>query len=256
MSTRRIKLDIEYDGTDFVGWQVQARGRTVQGELSAALDSFLQQNIVPVGAGRTDAGVHARGQIAHFDTDSEHDPGCMKRALNAILPEDIAIKEVREVPDDFHARYSALSKRYCYSISMAKSPLQRRQAWTLRRPKLDIASMQDASRLLCGVHGFEAFCNHDPPPDSFLCDIADCQWLTAGDELVLEIEANRFLRHMVRIIVGTLVEVGRGKMNAASISKLLTAPDGEDEEIAQRSEAGPTAPACGLCLLYVKYELD
>ena len=228
----------------------------MQGELSAALDGFLQRNIVPVGAGRTDAGVHACGQVAHFDTDSKHDPERMKRALNAILPEDIAIKAVRDVPGDFHARYSALSKRYRYCISMAKSPLLRRQAWTLHRPKLDVASMRDASRLLRGVHGFEAFCNHDPPPDSFLCDIADCQWMTTGDEIVLEIEANRFLRHMVRVIVGTLVEVGRGKMSAASIGELLTAPDAGNEGIAQRSEAGPTAPACGLCLLYVKYEGD
>lgn len=251
MNTRRVRLDIEYDGSEFVGWQIQPQGRTVQGELSTALNRFLQQEIVPVGAGRTDSGVHAHGQVAHFDTDSGHDSDRMRRALNGLLPDDIAITAVREVPADFHARYSPLSKRYRYRISMAKSPLQRRQVWTLCRPALDLSAMQDASRLLCGQHGFEAFCNHDPVPDSFVCDVMDCQWTVEGNDLTFEIEANRFLRHMVRIIVGTLVEVGRGKMTTTSIDHLLSEP--ESERGVDRSDAGPTVPACGLCLLYVKY---
>lgn len=256
MNERRVRLDMEYEGTDFVGWQIQPHGRTVQGELSTALNRLLQQEIVPVGAGRTDSGVHAHGQVAHFDTDCGHDCDRIARALNGLLPDDIAITAVREVPADFHARYSALSKRYRYRISMAKSPLHRRQVWTLHRPALDLAAMQDASRLLCGQHGFEAFCNHDPVPNSFLCDVMDCQWTAEGNELTFEIEANRFLRHMVRIIVGTLVEVGRGKMATGSIGDLLTEPDDQPGDGVDRADAGPTVPACGLCLLYVKYPGD
>ncbi len=253
---RRVRLDIEYEGTDFVGWQIQPQGRTVQGELCSALNSLLQRKIVPVGAGRTDAGVHAHRQVAHFDTDSRHDSDRMLRALNSLLPADVAIKAVREVPSDFHARYSPLSKRYRYRISMAKSPLQRRQVWTLHRPALDVAAMQDASQWLRGLHGFEAFCNHDPVPDSFLCQIIDCHWVLSTDEMTFEIEANRFLRHMVRIIVGTLVEVGRGKMPATSVGDLLTSPETQGDDTVDRSDAGPTVPACGLCLLYVKYPED
>ena len=257
--SRRVRLDIEYDGTDFVGWQIQAQGRTVQGELRAALRRFLQEETVPVGAGRTDAGVHARGQVAHFDTHSTHEPERMVRALNSLLPADIAIAAVRDVPADFHARYSALCKRYRYRISVAKSPLQRRQVWTLCRD-LDLRAMQDASRFLLGVHGFEAFCNHDPVPDSFLCDIRHCQWHTNGTDLTFEIEANRFLRHMVRIIVGTLIEVGRGKLSASGLRALLSEQGDEDDPrhgvTRDRADAGPTVPPCGLCLLYVSYPDD
>ena len=244
---RRIRLDIEYDGTDFVGWQIQAQGRTVQGELSAALGRFLQEEVVPVGAGRTDAGVHARGQVAHFDTHSTHDPERVVRALNSLLPADMAITAAGDVPASFHARYSALGKRYRYRISTAKAPLQRRHAWILYR-ELDLDAMRDAGRLLRGEHGFEAFCNHDPVPASFQCDIVDCHWDFAGTDYTLEIEANRFLRHMVRIIVGTLVEVGRGRLSVADMRELLSGKD--------RSAAGPTVPACGLCLLYVRYADD
>lgn len=254
MSPRRIRLDLEYDGTDFVGWQIQPEGRTVQGELRDALNRLLQQHVVPVGSGRTDAGVHALGQVAHFDTASTHEPERMMRALNSILPADIAVTAVGDVAADFHARYSPISKRYRYRISTSKSPLQRRQVWTLYR-ELDVGAMRDASQHLHGAHGFEAFCNHDPVPDSFLCEILHCQWCVAGADMTLEIEANRFLRHMVRIIVGTLVEVGRGKMAASAMADLLTEPTASTQSAhpARREDAGPTVPAQGLCLVYVRY---
>ena len=254
MNRRRIRLDLEYDGTDFVGWQVQPNGRTIQGELGNALNQFLHQEIVPVGAGRTDAGVHALGQVAHFDTVSSLDCQRMMRALNGILPADIAATAVRDVATDFHARYSAVCKRYRYRISTAKSALQRREVWALYR-HLDSEAMQEASHHLLGTHGFQAFCNQDPVPDSFLCDITHCHWAVSGTDLTLEIEANRFLRHMVRIIVGTLVEVGCGRMVPSSIEDLLTDPGGNLQRgrLADRENAGPTVPARGLCLLYVSY---
>ena len=254
MNLRRIRLDLEYDGTDFVGWQVQPNERTIQGELGNALNQFLHQEIVPVGAGRTDAGVHAQGQVAHFDTVSTLDCERMMRALNGILPADIAATAVRDVAADFHARYSAVRKRYRYRISTVKSTLQRREVWALYQ-NLDAEAMQEASHHLLGTHGFQAFCNHDPVPESFLCDITHCQWTVSGTDLTLEIEANRFLRHMVRIIVGTLVEVGRGRMAVASIEDLLTDPDGNPQRgrLADRKNAGATVPARGLCLRYVSY---
>ena len=242
---RTLRLLLEYQGTDFVGWQIQAQGRTVQGELARALQILLREQVIPIGAGRTDAGTHALGQVAHFHTHSPLPVERLCRGLNGLLPPDIAVLGVDEVPADFHARYSALGKGYRYRICTAKSALDRHLVWSLYQP-LDLEPMVQAARALPGAHQFAAFCNQDPLPDNFICQVKACNWTRQDRELVFAIEADRFLRHMVRILVGTMVEIGRGRRQPEEMEVLLQSSD--------RSAAGPTAPAQGLCLLRVNYK--
>lgn len=252
VSERVIRLDLEYDGTDFVGWQTQARGRSVQGELTRALGAFLHEEVVPVGSGRTDAGTHALGQVAHFRTRSPHSSERMLKALNSLLPPDISVTGCRRAPDDFHARYSAVGKRYRYRIASAKASLDRRFVWTLYRP-LDFERLTRAAIALPGTHHFGAFCKQDPVPDRYDCHIHHCSWIRAGRELVFEVEGNRFLRHMVRILVGTMVEIGLGRRPTEDLAGLLQEDgDGADPR-ASRMRAGATAPSVGLCLVRVLY---
>jgi tRNA pseudouridine38-40 synthase len=241
---RNIRLVIEYDGTDFAGWQIQARGRTVQGELTRVLDILLREPVCPIGAGRTDAGTHALGQVAHFHTRSDLPVGRIRQGLNGLLPADVAVRAADEVPPEFHARYSARSKRYRYRICAGKAALDRGQVWALSHP-LDLEAMREAARILPGVHDFGAFCRQDPVPASLRCHLLDCSWEGRERELVFEIEADRFLRHMVRIIVGTMAEIGAGRRPPAAMADLLAGGD--------RTRAGRTAPARGLCLLRVVY---
>lgn len=241
---RTIRLILEYDGANFAGWQIQADVRTVQGELARALRIFLKEPVCPVGSGRTDAAVHALAQVAHFHTRTDHPPRRIQQALNGLLPPDIAVLAVEEAAPDFHARYSASSKRYRYRIRTTRSALDRTRVWSLYQ-SLDLEPMRAACRTLLGTHSFAAFCKQDPVPNNFNCHIIDCSWQCQGYERVFEIEANRFLRHMVRIIVGTLVEIGRGRRPPEDIASLLARGD--------RARAGPTAPAQGLCLVCVSY---
>ena len=242
---RGIRLLIEYDGSDFVGWQVQKHGRTVQSELANALGILLREEITPIGSGRTDAGTHALGQVAHFHTHSSAATERMLRGLNGLLPRDICIHAVDEVDLDFHARYSAKRKLYRYRIHLGKSAVQRRYTWSLHTA-LDIERMQDASAHLKGTHNFSAFCKQDPVPNLFSCAIYAADWRSEGHELIFEIEGNRFLRHMVRILVGTIVEIGSNKRPPNDLVRLL--------QYGRRKEAGKTAPACGLHLLKVCYD--
>ncbi|MEE2659362.1 MAG: tRNA pseudouridine(38-40) synthase TruA [Candidatus Latescibacterota bacterium] len=243
---RRIRLDMEYDGTDFVGWQTQAQGRTVQGELRRALGIFLQEEAEPVGSGRTDAGTHARAQVVHFETRSQHLVERMVPALNSLLPPDLAVLRALEVAETFHARYSAIGKHYRYRIQLRRHPLQRCQVWNLKRPALDEAAIRKAVVFLKGRHSFQAFCNADPPPEHFECMVREARWVSSEEEYRLDIEANRFLRHMVRIVVGTLVEVGTGRFTPDQFRRLVELPG-------RRGGAGVTAPACGLTLWQIHY---
>ena len=240
---RTLRLDLEYDGTHFVGWQIQRQGRSVQGELSRALQTILKEDICPVGSGRTDAGTHALGQVAHIHTRTTCEPRTLRRALNGLLPADIAVCHLTEAPDCFHARYSATSKRYRYRIGTAKTALHRSQVWPVYFP-LDLEAMRLASQALAGRHHFGAFCKRDPVPKDFHCQITDCHWQDQGRELVFEIEGNRFLRHMVRILIGTMVQIGGGRP-PMDLAALL--------QKGERGGAGPTAPARGLCLVCVSY---
>lgn len=237
-------MTLEYDGTGFVGWQMQSQGRSVQGELADALSILLRDKVVPVGSGRTDAGVHAIGQVAHVHTASDFPTSRIRKALNGLLPPDIAVLDVDDAAPDFHARFDAVGKRYRYRLCNGKSACDRYRVWALFRP-LNHGAMVEASRHLLGRHSFGAFCKQDPVPDSLYCGVSDCSWQPTAREFVFEIEANRFLRHMVRILVGTLVEIGYERRPPDQMIDLLACGD--------RDQAGQTAPARGLCLLEVEY---
>jgi len=238
------KIVVAYDGTDFYGWQRQPDSRTVQGEIEAALARIAGKRIAVTGAGRTDAGVHARGQAANFRADLRADRQELKRALNAILPAEIRIVSLRRVPGDFHARKSAKSKIYQYRIHNAPivSPFDFR--YVLHWPgRLDADGMARAAGLFVREADFSAFSSNRLLRP--VRRIIRSEVRRRGRELVYTVEANGFLRYMVRAIVGTLIEVGRGRMEPLQIEEIF--------RLNERRLAGPTAPAKGLCLIKVKY---
>jgi tRNA pseudouridine38-40 synthase len=245
----RIRLSIEYDGTDFVGWQLQPAGRSVQGELESALADLARRPVRVHGAGRTDAGVHARGQVAHLDWTGRLGPEELVGALNARLGSDVTVIEARAVRDGFDARRDALSRCYLYRIlnRASPSPLRRRVTWHLRR-RLDLDEMQGAAVHLLGERDFEAFrgAPGGPPPSQCTRRALDeLDVRREGDECRLRARSRSFLRHMVRNLVGTLVEVGSGRLDVDEIPEILASRD--------RSRAGPTAPPHGLCLEWIDY---
>ena len=249
---RRLRITVEYDGADFAGWQLQPDVRTVQGVLEVALAQVTGQAVRVIGAGRTDAGVHARGQVAHLDTASRLPDPDLQRALNAVLDADVAILELRRVPDAFNARGDALLKRYVYRIltRRASSPLRRRRVWQLREP-LDLDAMALAAGTLEGTHDFSAFRGArggSPAQENALRSLDRLSLEKGGDEIRLVAEGRSFLRYMVRNVVGTLVEVGAGRLSAEAVAEILASRD--------RSRAGPTAPAHGLCLEWIRYAGD
>jgi tRNA pseudouridine38-40 synthase len=242
----RFKLVIEYDGTDYHGWQMQPNGRSVQAALQDAIKRMTGESTSVMAAGRTDAGVHARAQVISFALQRTIPAATLARGLNALTPPDIAVQSAEPVPDDFHPRRSATSRVYVYRIWNAawRSPFWRRYAWHVRS-RLQDERMRTAATLLLGEHDFSTFqaagCQAKQPVRRVLRSE-----LERRDELLTyTIEANGFLRHMVRNIVGTLVEVGTGDRQADDLPALLAARD--------RTQAGPTAPACGLCLAQVNY---
>jgi tRNA pseudouridine38-40 synthase len=245
----RFRATLEYDGTEFAGWQLQADARTVQGELERALEKVVGAAVRPIAAGRTDAGVHATGQVAHFDLETRLSGVELRRAANALLPADVAVVDLREARADFHARKHAAGKRYVYRILVraTPSPLRRRFAWHVRGP-LDVEAMSRASRGLVGLHDFAAFrgtAGGEPGPADTRRRVDRLEWTRAGDEIRLVAEGAGFLRYMVRNLVGTLVQVGAGRRPVDSIPEILEARD--------RARAGPTAPPHGLCLERVWY---
>lgn len=246
----RIRAKVAYDGTDFVGFQRQAaqRGRTVQGELETALEKVCQSRIAVVGAGRTDAGVHATGQVIAFEVDWKHPLDVLGRALNATLPEDVAVRDLEPCEAGFHPRFSAKSRTYVYTayVSEVRDPLLRRFAWQLeQRP--DVAVMNEAARRLIGLHDFAAFGSAPSgrAEETTVREVLRADWQTAEERLWFTIEANAFLFRMVRRIVMALVRVGRGEYGPDEIENMLESGD------AQRIKG--LAPACGLCLVDVKY---
>ena len=249
---RNLKLTLAYDGTDFVGWQRQASGRSIQGALEESLAEMEGAPVTVVGAGRTDAGVHALAQVASARIERDLDPAVVARALNAKLPADIRVLGAEAVGPAFHARYSARSKiyRYCVSNGAVANPFAVRYAWHFA-PPLDLAAMRAAGRQLYGRHDFAAF---QSVGSSVLTSVrtisaltvrgqSDCRFGEGTAVVTVEIEADGFLRHMVRAIVGTLVEIGRGRRSAGEIAPILASK--------RRDRAGPTAPARGLFLVRV-----
>ena len=246
---RNIALRIEYDGTDFVGSQWQNNGRSVQGELEGAWEQLTQERRRINMAGRTDAGVHARGQVANVRTETSRDLVTIQRGLNAILPEDVAVLGAWEVPYEFHARHTAIRRDYRYVIDNGRfaSPLLRRHAVHVPQ-SLNVRAMAEALATLHGTHDFAAFAGGQPEGSTVrTCYSASCEPIEVwGQPLIaIDLAANAFLRHMVRNIAGTLLLVGEGKMDASGFAAVLAGRD--------RRMAGRTAPAHGLYLMSVTY---
>lgn len=244
---RNITLTIEYDGTDFSGWQRQPRRRSVQGDIERAIAAVTGERVDLVGAGRTDAGVHALGQVANFVTTGRIRVDRVPAALNAHLPDTIRILEAADVPAGFHARFSAVGRTYRYVIlnRPAPSAILRRHAWHVPE-ELDVDAMRREAVTLVGRHPFTAFRGVGSGERSTVCDLRTAEVVRKGDMVILTFEADRFLRHMVRLITGTLARVGLGKMPAGAVGRILA---GEEN---QRS--GPRAPAQGLFLVKVTYQ--
>jgi tRNA pseudouridine38-40 synthase len=244
---RTIKLTMEYDGTRYRGWQVQAIGATIQGTLEEKLNLLTGEKIHVAASGRTDAGVHALEQVAHFSTQCPLAVRSIRKALNSLLPHDILIKKVVEVGEDFHARKQARSKIYEYRIlnRNLRSVFHRGYAWHVPQA-LDLEEMKKAAEYLVGEHDFSAFRSVGTPTRTAVRRVVRAEWKKGRNGMIrFEIEANGFLKQMVRAIVGTLVEVGKGKINSQGFQKALLSRE--------RKEAGPTAPAHGLFLKKVKY---
>jgi len=244
---RNIKLVIEYDGANYQGWQVQSKGPTVQGIIEEKLALLIGEKVHLVGSGRTDAGVHALKQVAHFKTESQMDIRSIQRALNSLLPPDMAIQRAEEVEENFHARRQSRSKVYEYRIlnRSLRSAFHRGYAWHIPK-KLDIKEMKKATRSLIGEHDFSSFRSVGSPTRTAVRRVIRAEWQRDREGLIrFEIEANGFLKQMVRALVGTLVEVGKGKIRSGEFRSILESKD--------RKKAGPTAPAHGLFLKEVKY---
>ncbi len=248
----RIALGLEYDGTDFVGWQKQRTGRSVEATLAEAVGAVANEPISVYGAGRTDAGVHAVQQVVHFDTDAARTPRQWLLGLNANLPLDVAVRWARQVPVDFDARRSATSRRYRYSIlhRPGRPALARRRVWWLRET-LDCAAMSEAATHWLGEHDFSAFraaaCQAKSPVRELRAVRIERRANQDFALVTLEFTANAFLQHMVRNFVGTLVEIGRGRLPVTAAAEILASRD--------RTTAGMTAPAAGLTLIEVLYPL-
>ena len=246
MNKRRIMLTVAYDGTNYHGWQIQKNGITIEEVLNQKLTDLLKEPIAVIGASRTDSGVHALGNIAVFDTVSKIPAEKFTYALNQRLPEDIRIQESRQVPDDFHPRHCKSRKTYEYRILNRKIPLPQKRLYSyFTYYDLDCDKMNEAAAYLIGEHDFAGFCAAGAQVDSTVRTIYSADVEKDGEEIVIRICGNGFLYNMVRIIAGTLMEIGQNRMEKEQILKIMERKD--------RALAGPTAPACGLTL--VKYEI-
>ncbi len=244
---RCLRLTLEYDGLNYVGWQRQAEGMSIQRLLEEALAPFAGEPVTVHGAGRTDAGVHALRQVASVYTGAPHDVETLQRALNAILPVTVRVVEIEEAPAGFHARFDAVSKSYQYRIVNGPyaSAFEHRYVWHVPGT-LDLEAMRAAAALLVGRHDFAAFQASGAEVSSTVRTIASLEIATAsGGHVFIRVDADGFLRHMVRTIAGTLVDVGLGRWPAASMREILASRD--------RTQAGRTAPPWGLFLVAVKY---
>lgn len=240
----RYFIRLSYDGTDYHGWQVQDNAVSVQGELLINLKKILGDNIELVGCGRTDTGVHAKNFIAHLDTDKELDTDLIKYKLNGMLADSIAVHDVYMVDAEMHARFSAKSRAYRYYITKAKNPFSSKHAYHVSKP-IDVALMNKACELLLGEQDFSSFSRSRTQVKTFICDVKQAYWTEEGDDLVFYIKANRFLRNMVRAIVGTSLEIGLGRKELSHMKEVIDAKD--------RRKAGTSAPGHGLFLEEIVY---
>lgn len=240
----RYFIRLAYKGTAYCGWQVQPNANTVQAELEKALSLLLGETIEVVGCGRTDTGVHAADYYAHFNYNQEIDTGHLLYRLNKFLPNDIGIKELFKVNEDAHARFSATAREYKYYVSKIKDPFAEGQSWHYHG-KLDVALMNEAAAYLLTIDDFKAFSRGNTDVKTTLCNVTHAHWEEQGHILIFTIVANRFLRNMVRAVVGTLTDVGRGKMSIEEFKQIANSLD--------RKEAGESAPAEGLFLNRIEY---
>lgn len=240
-----IKLTLEYDGTNFVGWQIQPNGPSIQGELEGALSQLLQEPTSTIAAGRTDAGVHARGQVASFKASKVLEPPALVKGLNALLPPDIVVLSAEKVLESFHAWYSAKARIYRYYLCLRPTALERNYCWYVGGYKLDTHLLDECAKLVLGEQDFTSFCKTDTNVEHCRCTIEKAVWVLSGSSLAFEIRANRFLYGMVRALVGTMVEVARGYTPFGDFEQILQAKD--------RTRAGMAAPAKGLFLQEIIY---
>ncbi|MCX2720569.1 tRNA pseudouridine(38-40) synthase TruA [Lentiprolixibacter aurantiacus] len=239
----RYFLSLSYFGEAYHGWQRQPNAISVQEVVEDALTTLMRCPISIVGAGRTDTGVHAREIYAHFDTDLGL-PSDLEHRLNRFLPDDIAVNGLYLTPEDAHARFSAISRSYEYHVTKRKDPFLRDRAYLMQRP-LDVARMNEAATVLKSYRDFECFSKSNTDVQTFNCEITSAYWKEDGDLLVFHITADRFLRNMVRAVVGTLLDVGLGKLSLEDVKAIIKSKD--------RSEAGVSVPAKGLYLTRVEY---
>ena len=247
-----MQLVLHYDGSGFSGWQRQPEQRTVQGVVEHALERLCGSQVAALGSGRTDAGVHARGQAVGVRVPEKWTPDVLRRALNAILPQDVWVAAAFEMRPEFHARYSATARRYSYYVGTdddAHSPFRRRTEYPFTH-RLDPDSLRESARPIVGEHSFRAFAvkGTAPEADSHVCDVRLAQWSNRAGGMVFEIEANRFLHHMVRFLVGTMLDVGTGRRPPSDIAQLLGSKD--------NSDVSPPAPANALFLDSVQYPAE
>jgi len=242
---KRVRLVVAYDGTNYHGWQVQKNGITIESELNRCLSELLKESIEVIGASRTDAGVHALGNVAVFDTESRMPAEKISYALNQRLPEDIRIQKSEEVAPDWHPRYCDSRKTYEYRIYRGEFPMPVKRLYALFTYRsLDVTKMQEAAQYFVGEHDFKSFCQVHAQVDSTVRTVYEMKVYEEGTDVVIRVTGGGFLYNMVRIMAGTLMEVGQGKRAPEEIAEIIEAKD--------RAAAGPTAPAHGLML--VKYE--
>ena len=246
----RLALTLHYDGGAFFGWQSQREGRTVQGEVEAAIERLTGARRVVTGAGRTDRGVHATGQVAAVCVPARWTPAAFRKAMNAILPDDVWVRDVQAAPAAFHPRYDAIARSYTYRLGLndeARSPFLRRWCWCVRA-SLDGELLEQAAARIVGEHSFEAFAKVGQPERGTRCVVHSTRWEPwEGFGLAFTITANRYLHHMVRYLVGTMVEIARGKRPVDDLTALLR--EGRGPSL----ETSPPAPARGLFLTLVEY---
>lgn len=244
MCMRTLKLIIEYDGTDFVGWQSQVNGRAVQDEIEKALRQVLNEEVRITGAGRTDAGVHARGQVAGLQTHSTVSTEKLHTALNGLLPRDICIHSVEEAVTSFHARFDAVEREYSYTIRFTPSALDRRTSWHVKYT-LSPELLHAVATEVVGKHDFTSFCKHEHEVENRVCTVIRSAWTACPGGMVYHIAADRFVHGMVRSLVGTMVDISRGHFSVDAFREILEKRD--------RCAGGTAAPAVGLVLEKVTY---
>jgi len=240
----RYFIELSYQGKNYHGWQIQPDANSIQEELNKAVSTVLQEEISVVGAGRTDTGVHASQMFAHFDTTKRLDKNIVFK-FNSLLPEDIVVHHVKKVADDKHARFDALTRSYEYRIWLGRNPFLLETTWQLFHQKLDVDAMNEAAKILLEFEDFQAFSKVKTEVKTFNCKVAKAVWTYEGNQLTFHITANRFLRNMVRAIVGTLVDVGKHKITNQDFRNIILSKD--------RANAGLSVPAKGLFLTEITY---